>query len=108
MRRHLKAAWWLYRQGKGEGTASADCALQPDLPPLHLHQALRNRQPKPRAGGFLPTLCGDLVELLEDFRGLIRGNTRTGVSHRDLHPRIAISMDGDGDCAMGWGKLDGI
>src|SRR6266699_883377 len=108
MRRHLKTHWLLYRQGKEEGTASANFALHPESPPLHLHQALRNRQPKPGACGFLPALCGDLVELLEDVRCLFRGNARTSVCNRDLHPGIAASVDGDGDCTMGWGKLDRI
>src|SRR4029453_12882130 len=64
-------------------------ALDPDPPPMQLHELLGQRQSEPRALLLAGVLAPHLAELLEDGR-LILG--------RDADPSVA---DGDGDGGLG-------
>src|SRR5262249_32849804 len=74
---------------EGERRPLADLALDPDPPPVQLHELLGQRQPEPRALLLAGVVPPDLAELLEDRRLILR---------RDADPRVA---DGDGDHVVG-------
>src|SRR5262249_39429771 len=76
-------------QGEGKRGSVTYLALDPDPPPVQLHELLGQRQPEPRALLLAGVVPADLAELLEDGR-LVLG--------RDPDPRVA---DGDRDAVPG-------
>src|SRR5262245_21783240 len=76
-------------QGEGERGSLAHVALDPDPPPVQLHELFGQRQPEPRALLLAHVVPADLAELLEDGR-LVLG--------RDPDPRVA---GGDRDAVVG-------
>src|SRR5262249_56059933 len=70
-------------QGERERGPLADPALDPDPPPVQLHELLGQRQSEPGALLFAGIIPPDLAELLEDGRLVFGRNADACVADRD-------------------------
>src|SRR5258708_12965267 len=62
------------------------------IAPVHLHQALRDRETQPRASVSAAHAAVRLGEFIENERNLISRNARPGVPHREMEPQTALPL----------------
>src|SRR5262245_51716709 len=95
-----------HRQREIERRSLAQLGLDPDAPAMHLDDALRDRQPQTGPALLARTRIVGLLELLEDFRLIGRGNAGSGVAYRDRE-RSVRCLGADRDLAL-VGELDRV
>src|SRR5262249_57063317 len=91
-------------QGERERGPLADPALDPDPPPVQLHELLGQRQSEPGALLFAGIIPPDLAELLEDRRLVFGRNADACVADRDRDDALG-RCGGDADPASLRGGL---
>lgn len=74
------------RQAEGKGGACPWRTLCPDLPPVHLDDALGDSQPQPRPAGGASARAVSPVKSLEDVRQILGGDATTCIPHEDHYP----------------------
>src|SRR5688572_5903858 len=102
-RLHLRAR--IIRKRERKTTSLADLALHGNRAAMRLDEALGNSKAEARA---LVSFCrSGLVKLLKDRFKLVRGNSDTGVSDRDIRER-GVTPGGDGDLSTAWSELQSV
>src|SRR5262245_46507782 len=72
-----------HREAECERRPLTHLALDPDPPPVQLHELLGQRQPEPRALRLPRIVAPHLAELFEDRRLVLGRNPDPCVAHRD-------------------------
>src|SRR5262249_13002284 len=92
------------RQSEPERRPLAHPALDPDPPPVKLHELLGQRQPEPRALLLAGVVAANLAELLKDRRLIFGGDPDPRVADRDRDDTLRC-RGGDADPAPLRGEL---
>src|SRR5271155_1621472 len=88
-----------YRQGEGESTAPAGCALHPDAAPVVFDNLLANGQAQACALWFISKRVAHLLEALENLRLIGGRNADARVDNADHQLAVALACgarDGTG------------